>query len=81
MEKSSMKLILLFVVLISIAGETSNIGVEGGRINQLLPCHCSRPDCFCGIFRSCRCPEDSPFTSQAHPDPMMPPMEPPMPSR
>ncbi|CAN0923938.1 hypothetical protein LINGRAHAP2_LOCUS33851 [Linum grandiflorum] len=62
MDKASMKLVFLVVLLIFVAGETSNIGAEG-RVNQAKPCACLVP-CYCVGFGNCVCPKDSPLTSQ-----------------
>ncbi|CAN0923934.1 hypothetical protein LINGRAHAP2_LOCUS33848 [Linum grandiflorum] len=76
MDKASMKLGFLVVLLIFIAGETSNIGAEA-RVDQFLPCVCTGP-CYCSGI-GCVCPQDSPLTSQPDRFPWAPPLDPPMP--
>ncbi|CAN0923940.1 hypothetical protein LINGRAHAP2_LOCUS33851, partial [Linum grandiflorum] len=64
MDKSSMKLVFFAVLLIFVAGETSNMIAEGRSANQFIPCFCA-PPCIChGPFGSCTgCAKDSPLTS------------------
>ncbi|CAN0870683.1 hypothetical protein LINGRAHAP2_LOCUS9603 [Linum grandiflorum] len=79
MDKSSMKPIFLVVLLIFVAGETSNIGAEGSRLNQyLVPCFGCNDPCLC-VFQNCHCGVNLPLTSQPHQNPMMVPMDPPVP--
>ncbi|CAN0923932.1 hypothetical protein LINGRAHAP2_LOCUS33846 [Linum grandiflorum] len=79
MEKTSAKLIFFAVLLIFVAGQTSNIGVEG-RLNQIVPClPCSLP-CHC-LFEDCYCGGDLPMTSRPKQNPMVLSMDPPMPSQ
>ncbi|CAN0923933.1 hypothetical protein LINGRAHAP2_LOCUS33847 [Linum grandiflorum] len=75
MNKLSMKLVFLVVLLIFVAGETSNIGAEG-RVNQV---HCfgyCEPGC-CDPLGYCLC--GPPLTSQPHHGPEEPPMAMPIP--
>ncbi|CAN0923937.1 hypothetical protein LINGRAHAP2_LOCUS33850, partial [Linum grandiflorum] len=74
MDKTSMKLVFVIVVLIFVASETSNIEAAG-RVNQLFPCACP-PQCICNAGISCFCAEDSPLTSRPHHGPKVRSMDP-----